>query len=195
MLLHIFMRAKPSLHHRRGFTLTEIAIVLGVMGMILGAIWGAASTVYSNKKTTAALQEILAIVANMRGLYTNGQIAGGWQPLRQCRAGSKQYDRFLCGNAVGRYMGRHSRLYFHSVEYTDHYRYSTWLVSERRAEQVRFRYYSPHKCRMRGLRDAVDPAGGAERFYLLLFGYDRKPPNPAQYLADVSAELCRASLP
>jgi prepilin-type N-terminal cleavage/methylation domain-containing protein len=74
MLLHISMRAKPSLHHRRGFTLTEIAIVLGVMGMILGAIWGAASTVYANKKTTAALQEILAIVANVRGLYPNGQI-------------------------------------------------------------------------------------------------------------------------
>jgi prepilin-type N-terminal cleavage/methylation domain-containing protein len=74
MLLHISMRAKPSLQHRRGFTLTEIAIVLGVMGIILGAIWGAASTVYANKKTTSALQEVLAIVANVRGLYTNGQI-------------------------------------------------------------------------------------------------------------------------
>jgi len=76
MLLHVSIRAKPGLHHRRGFTLTEIAIVLGVMGMILGAIWGAASTVYANKKTTSALQEILAIVANVRGLYPNGQIGG-----------------------------------------------------------------------------------------------------------------------
>jgi hypothetical protein len=57
--------------------MTEIAIVLGVMGMILGAIWGAASTVYANKKTTSALQEILAIVANVRGLYANGQIPAG----------------------------------------------------------------------------------------------------------------------
>jgi prepilin-type N-terminal cleavage/methylation domain-containing protein len=38
MLLHVSIPAKPSLHHRRGFTLTEIAIVLGVMGIILGAI-------------------------------------------------------------------------------------------------------------------------------------------------------------
>ena len=57
---------------RRGFTLTEIAIVLGVIGLILAAIWTAASTVYSNHKITTVEREILTIVGNMRSLYPTG---------------------------------------------------------------------------------------------------------------------------
>jgi prepilin-type N-terminal cleavage/methylation domain-containing protein len=69
------------LHHRRGFTLTEIAIVMGIMGVILGGIWGAASMVYANKKTSQALQEIIVIVSSVRGVFTSGQILGGAQQL------------------------------------------------------------------------------------------------------------------
>jgi prepilin-type N-terminal cleavage/methylation domain-containing protein len=105
MLLHVSIRAKPSLHHRRGFTLTEIAIVLGVMGIILGAIWGAASTVYANKKTTSALQEVLAIVANVRGLYANGQIPGGAQALSPMLINARQVPSNMIGSCAGSMYG------------------------------------------------------------------------------------------
>jgi len=54
---------------RRGFTLAEMAIVLGVIGLILGAIWVAAAAVYANMRIEKAQQQILAIVQNIRALY------------------------------------------------------------------------------------------------------------------------------
>jgi prepilin-type N-terminal cleavage/methylation domain-containing protein len=56
---------------KRGFTLTEIAIVLGIIGLILGAIWGAASAVYANKKVADTEQGITAAAAAVRSLYAS----------------------------------------------------------------------------------------------------------------------------
>ncbi|MGQ3505077.1 type II secretion system protein, partial [Enterococcus faecalis] len=46
---------------KRGFTLTEIAIVLGIIGLILGAIWVAAGAVYSNLRVSKATTQLLQI--------------------------------------------------------------------------------------------------------------------------------------
>jgi prepilin-type N-terminal cleavage/methylation domain-containing protein len=54
---------------KRGFTLTEIAIVLGIIGVILGAIWVAAAAVYNNMRISAANRELLQITQAMRALY------------------------------------------------------------------------------------------------------------------------------
>lgn len=54
---------------RRGFTLTEIAIVLGIIGLILGAIWVAASAVYSNLRLSRSQQELLQIAQAVRSMY------------------------------------------------------------------------------------------------------------------------------
>ena len=54
---------------RRAFTLTELAIVLGIIGVILGAIWTAAAKVYTNNKVTRATNELLAISNNIKQLY------------------------------------------------------------------------------------------------------------------------------
>ncbi|MDP9126808.1 MAG: prepilin-type N-terminal cleavage/methylation domain-containing protein [Pseudomonadota bacterium] len=54
---------------KRGFTLTEIAIVLGIVGLILGAIWVAAAAVYNNLRTSKATTELLTIVQNVRAMY------------------------------------------------------------------------------------------------------------------------------
>jgi hypothetical protein len=97
-MLSVLPKRSRSVDRRRAFTLTEIAIVLGVMGMILGAIWGAASTVYANKKTTAALQEI---VANVRGLYANGQIPGGSQVLSPMLINAGQVPSNMIGSCAG----------------------------------------------------------------------------------------------
>ena len=54
---------------KRGFTLTEIAIVLGIIGLILGAIWVAASAVYNNLRVSHANTAILQLTQAVRGLY------------------------------------------------------------------------------------------------------------------------------
>src|ERR1700733_2189126 len=61
----------PLRRKRRGFTLTEIAIVLGIVGLILGAIWVAAAAVYNNLRTSHANTEILQVAQAIRTLYAN----------------------------------------------------------------------------------------------------------------------------
>jgi prepilin-type N-terminal cleavage/methylation domain-containing protein len=71
---------QPAAKRKRGFTLTEIAIVLGIIGLILGAIWGAASAVYSNKHIADSEQAITAAAQAVRSMYANqtgGFAAGG----------------------------------------------------------------------------------------------------------------------
>ncbi|MGE3624620.1 MAG: type 4 pilus major pilin [Bdellovibrionales bacterium] len=53
-----------------GFTLTEMAIVLGIVGLIIGAIWAAASGVFSSNKVRAAQTQMAFILEAFRGLYS-----------------------------------------------------------------------------------------------------------------------------
>lgn len=56
-------------NERAGFTLTEIAIVLGIIGLILGAIWVAASGVYASSRNADANKGLLAITQKVRSVY------------------------------------------------------------------------------------------------------------------------------
>jgi len=56
---------------KRGFTLTEIAIVLGIIGLILGAIWVGAGAVYQNLRVSKAQTELLQITQGIRTLYAS----------------------------------------------------------------------------------------------------------------------------
>jgi prepilin-type N-terminal cleavage/methylation domain-containing protein len=56
---------------KRGFTLTEIAIVLGIIGLILGAVWTAATSVYQSTNATNFAQAIGPYVASMRAYCAN----------------------------------------------------------------------------------------------------------------------------
>jgi prepilin-type N-terminal cleavage/methylation domain-containing protein len=62
--------------NKKGFTLTEIAIVLGIIGLILGAIWAAASSVYANLKANQAQQGILAAAQAVRSLFATSAATG-----------------------------------------------------------------------------------------------------------------------
>lgn len=55
--------------NRRGFTLTEAAIILGISGIVLAAIWGAASMVQRKHYVNETLGVIIQITQNIRTLY------------------------------------------------------------------------------------------------------------------------------
>lgn len=57
-----------------GFTLTEAAIVLGIVGLILGAIWVAAASVYNNLRVSRATEELLQSVQSIRSLYATQSV-------------------------------------------------------------------------------------------------------------------------
>lgn len=57
----------------RGFSLIEAAIILGVIGLIVGAVWAVGSKVQRSTEITAAGQQLQIIVDNVRGLYLNQQ--------------------------------------------------------------------------------------------------------------------------
>ncbi len=72
MHLSSFQSKKQS-----GFTLTEIAIVLGIVGVILGAIWAAAASVNSSNKAGTAIKEVLNIVGGIQSAFPKGFPVGG----------------------------------------------------------------------------------------------------------------------
>jgi prepilin-type N-terminal cleavage/methylation domain-containing protein len=65
---------------KKGFTLTEIAIVLGIIGLILGAIWTAASGVYNSNRIGAANTELITIAQGTQSLYAT-QTSFGTPPV------------------------------------------------------------------------------------------------------------------
>ena len=54
---------------RRGFSLAEFAIVLGIMGIVLGALWGVVSIVRENMKRGEMAEQMIAMVNNIRSFY------------------------------------------------------------------------------------------------------------------------------
>ena len=54
----------------RGFTLTELAIVLGVIGLTLGAVWSGAATVLQRQHVNDQVQQIKILSDNIRAQYS-----------------------------------------------------------------------------------------------------------------------------
>lgn len=61
----------------RGFTLTEAAIVLGIVGLILGAIWVAAAAVYNNLRVSTTSNQLLQIVQAVRSINATSTTVPG----------------------------------------------------------------------------------------------------------------------
>lgn len=55
--------------NRKGFSLVEAAIVLGVVGLVIGGIWVAAATIRENRKIDDAVSGVHVISENIRHLY------------------------------------------------------------------------------------------------------------------------------
>ncbi len=54
---------------RQGFTLAEMAILLGLVSLILGGVWAAAAHVWHQARTKAAIEEMVTVVQNIRDYY------------------------------------------------------------------------------------------------------------------------------
>jgi len=77
----------------RGFTLTEAAIVLGIVGLILGAIWVAAASVYANLRVKQTSEQLIQIAQAIRALHaTNTTIPAATTMIQLARAGAIPKD-------------------------------------------------------------------------------------------------------
>lgn len=79
------MDAQPTTHQRkrRGFNLIEAAIVLGVVGLVIGGIWVASAAMYESYKVNKTVEGILTIARNVQELisYRDAERLGHLYPL------------------------------------------------------------------------------------------------------------------
>lgn len=61
-----FSRPKST---QGGFTLTEIALAMAIIGFIIGAIWAAGSSVNEKARNEQALSQLRMVVQNIRDIY------------------------------------------------------------------------------------------------------------------------------
>ncbi len=62
---------KQTRKNRRGFTLTETALMLGVASLVFAAIWAAGSAVWKNYQVDRTLQQVSTIAQNAREYYAS----------------------------------------------------------------------------------------------------------------------------
>lgn len=62
-------RGKTRGRGDRGFTLTEAAIVIGIVGIVLGAVWIGANAVYSAMRVSSTSREIVSILQKTRAIH------------------------------------------------------------------------------------------------------------------------------
>jgi prepilin-type N-terminal cleavage/methylation domain-containing protein len=91
---------------RRGFTLTEIAIVLGIIGLILGAVWAAAKNVYNNVGSAKSAEITSILIASVRGTYGNGQptsgdLSGGFTSITYPLSATTTANAQITGDSIG----------------------------------------------------------------------------------------------
>lgn len=71
------MQATSSRPRTAGFNLVEAAIVLGIVGLVIGGIWAAYSQVTLNRQTSKLQQDILQINNGLWNLFKNIPMPAG----------------------------------------------------------------------------------------------------------------------
>jgi hypothetical protein len=76
--------------------MVEIAIVLGIIGIVLGAIWGTTRVIHENQRINTAVDQIGSILKNMRALYANrGEFESG--PFTAAAANARVFSPDMMG--------------------------------------------------------------------------------------------------
>jgi len=65
----MFLKAQKHLRSYRGFTLTEIAIVLGVLGFIISGIWSAVSGIYLKMDVNKTIKNMNQMQLSVKNFY------------------------------------------------------------------------------------------------------------------------------
>ena len=68
------MRVFRSFNSKDGFNLIEAAIVLGIVGLVVGGIWAAASAAYENMRQQTASKNVLAFAQAIKNFYANSGV-------------------------------------------------------------------------------------------------------------------------
>jgi len=66
---------KTSRNFRGAFSLIEVAIVLGVLALVIGGIWAAASSVSEKRKLADALSGLISISGRATSIFSRSAIA------------------------------------------------------------------------------------------------------------------------
>lgn len=64
-------------NHKRGFNLIEAAIVLGVVGLVVGGIWISASAVSDHFKVSKTASGLLDVCVNIGKVFDDRLVSGG----------------------------------------------------------------------------------------------------------------------
>lgn len=67
-------------NHKKGFNLIEAAIVLGVVGLVIGGIWKATGPIHERQQINQTVNDIIGIVSNTRWFFL-GNVAGFCQSI------------------------------------------------------------------------------------------------------------------
>jgi type II secretory pathway pseudopilin PulG len=61
----------------RGFSLIEAAIVMGVVGLVVGTIWVVSANVNESSRANSFVQQTSLLVQNMRNYYSGRELSSG----------------------------------------------------------------------------------------------------------------------
>ncbi len=106
---------------RRGFSLVESAIVLGVVGLVLGGIWLVSAKFYEDYKVNKTVEGILEIVRNTQKTvsFLDAGIIGGSQNITTSliKAGVFPND-WVSGNVVTNLFGGNTLIMNHASDFS-----------------------------------------------------------------------------
>lgn len=96
MLEFHYSLAKSSRHgcRTRAYNLTEIAIVLAVIGAITGVVWTLAGTIHAATKTRETTDIVLQTIQNIRDHYSGVYWPSGWTQNVSLTTTIDTYDLF-----------------------------------------------------------------------------------------------------
>jgi type II secretory pathway pseudopilin PulG len=81
---------------KRGFSLMEAAVVLGVVGLVIGGIWGVAASVRASMQSNQLHQQTLNLVSSIRDYYANRPLPAVAGAITSTLSGKGIFPEEMC---------------------------------------------------------------------------------------------------